>query len=812
MFKNTPKTFYMGGATPTDMTMINRGVFFMNGAEGGGSQYPAWNNMPSDWSDIRLDCPANSIALYAGHAADYSQYDNLGFMATCVGGYNVFIDGIQYGSTYASGAQCDITWSNTANTVQSLLAEGKCVQSGTPSPASPVSITCNNGVLKVDANGDIYSDGTTETFSDGTNTATAEMLLAVNSVTDTQEIISGSVTRNVGCIVLNGTENWETFGYWFRADLLDNNTFNNLICTHFEQGPATTPDRIMKTAGESYLHINYSGAETVEEFKTWLATQYSNGTPVIVLYALENPTTDTVTSQSLTGTVSLTQASLNNLRYTVNYKYSGDDIITPSILKAHKIWISPATAGNNITQFACRRVAASGTEQQGVLWAHYNLSNKIRMLGAFSSSSNYKNQQLVAFTAKNNRVFVDTSANSAFVSCSNLEYVPSFYGDGVSNYSFGATFDTCSKLKNVSLSNMKITEAYSMFNYCYDLESIENSNVIVEFGSSSTLNNMYRDCYKLNSLLPVAYNDKITNAANYITNASNLQDTIIDASGATNLTRIGTYGTSSRFMGGLKWLRVSSSAPFDNASSPQIDVSYTGMNRTALVQLFNDLPENVGYRVAGSPTINNGVVSNFGPANYIYTSKNIPYGNYSWEYFIKFTTGNNVNDLQVLCENYHDSSYYGLALFVRNSKILIRCGTSQQIFISPADVGNVLPNTTYCILASFNGIDFYDFKLGTSEEDLTTIYSTNSNYTAGNINYAVRFGARYDWQAYSNLNFFQGSIDISETYIKINNVYWFRGQPAMTKTLSCVGATGTNDLTGADKDIALNKGWSLTLS
>ena len=59
---------------------------------------------------------------------------------------------------------------------------------------------------------------------------------------------------------------------------------------------------------------------------------------------------------------------------------------------------------------------------------------------------------------------------------------------------------------------------------------------------------------------------------------------------------------------------------------------------------------------------------------------------------------------------------------------------------------------------------------------------------------------------------FNGSIDLNNTYIKINNVYWFRGQPAMTKTLSCVGTTGTEDLTQEDKDIALNKGWSLTLS
>ena len=57
--------------------------------------------MPADWSDIRKDCPANSIALYAGVKSDYSAYDNLGFTATCTGGYNVFIDGVQYGTTYA---------------------------------------------------------------------------------------------------------------------------------------------------------------------------------------------------------------------------------------------------------------------------------------------------------------------------------------------------------------------------------------------------------------------------------------------------------------------------------------------------------------------------------------------------------------------------------------------------------------------------------------------------------------------------------------------------------------------------------------
>ena len=68
------------------------------------------------WPDIRPAARPNAIVLLAGVASDYSAYDNLGFAATCEGGYNVFIDGVQYGDTYASGAQCSITWSQYSAT------------------------------------------------------------------------------------------------------------------------------------------------------------------------------------------------------------------------------------------------------------------------------------------------------------------------------------------------------------------------------------------------------------------------------------------------------------------------------------------------------------------------------------------------------------------------------------------------------------------------------------------------------------------------------------------------------------------------
>ena len=68
------------------------------------------------WPDIRPAARPKAIVLLAGVKADYSAYNNLGFVATCEGGYNVFIDGKQYGETYASGAQCSITWSQYSAT------------------------------------------------------------------------------------------------------------------------------------------------------------------------------------------------------------------------------------------------------------------------------------------------------------------------------------------------------------------------------------------------------------------------------------------------------------------------------------------------------------------------------------------------------------------------------------------------------------------------------------------------------------------------------------------------------------------------
>lgn len=530
-------------------------------------------NKPADWSDIRKDCPANSIALYAGHTADYSQYDNLGFTATCEGGYKVFIDGTQYGTTYASGATCTITWSTSGIT-------------------------------------------------------------------------------------------------------------------------------------------------------------------------------------------------------------TGDDITTPSAMKAHKIWIQPATEGNNITAFHCTRVAASGLEQQGILWAHFNIDNQLGSIPAFGDETNrFRNTLLTSITAKNNKLRV-SNLYYAFYYCTSLEYTPEFILPSSFSYYLSGAFAQTS-ISKITLKDTSLITTRQSFQNCQNLKKITLKNV--------DLSGLKR-------------------ADNFIKNAKSLEDTILDVSNATGLTVIGCYGTSQYFMSGFKGLRVSNEAPFNNATPPQINVSYTGMDRSALVQLFNDLPYNVGYTVVGSPTIQDGVVSGFSTSDYVKASS-LPDFSGDCEIVIPF----NVADLS--------STQYLMSWLVSGFSCGIMITTQGKINIYFSRSGD--SSTTLSIAGNHTYSTNTNNKMKLVKEGNTlSLYywdngwvfdKSSTNENAGIITVAsyFRIGVSSNYNSKYPLN---GSIDLNETYIKVNDVYWFRGQPTMTKTLSCVGATGTADLTAEDKDIALNKGWSITIS
>lgn len=167
-------------------------------------------------------------------------------------------------------------------------------------------------------------------------TAIAEMLLKVGDYQDVQSILDGVVTRNVGVKVMTGDETFQsgTNGWISENTITDNlNAVYTPICTHFA-GTDTTPVANSNTVRVYYTSQNvprvYFGVDKTiytsdTVFKQYLAQQYAAGTPVIIVYPLATPTTESVAGQTLQvtdgdNTLEITQASLNNLELESKYK------------------------------------------------------------------------------------------------------------------------------------------------------------------------------------------------------------------------------------------------------------------------------------------------------------------------------------------------------------------------------------------------------------------------------------------------------------------------------------------------------------
>lgn len=188
-----------------------------------------------------------------------------------------------------------------------------------------------------------FYDRVSETFKTNTNiaagnlvnTATAEMLLSLGDYTDEQEIISGVVTRKLGIKVLDGTENWNSggggTGVWANFQSITGVAFatTNAFCSHSVYGGANI-SIVDMNQNEFCLYDNGNIAfkntysTSTNDWKNWLATQYAAGTPVIIVYPLAEPTTDTVTGQPMNTTagdniLEITQASLDGLELECRY-------------------------------------------------------------------------------------------------------------------------------------------------------------------------------------------------------------------------------------------------------------------------------------------------------------------------------------------------------------------------------------------------------------------------------------------------------------------------------------------------------------
>lgn len=222
-----------------------------------------------------------------------------------------------------------------AYSVQSQVGQ-LTVISGT-SPANTTYLSLGFSISHRDIDTCQLEQGSTATeyqpYYDG-GTATAEMLLKVGDYQDEQEILSGAVTRNVGVKVLDGTEDWTRTDVRTKLVLADSATGSanwQPYCTHYQGflGSASIgsmPDNSCKiNVNTNELLIKDTTHNTdLATWTQWLADQATAGTPVIVIYPLATPTTESVAGQTLQvedgdNTLEITQASLSGLELEAEY-------------------------------------------------------------------------------------------------------------------------------------------------------------------------------------------------------------------------------------------------------------------------------------------------------------------------------------------------------------------------------------------------------------------------------------------------------------------------------------------------------------
>lgn len=144
------------------------------------------------------------------------------------------------------------------------------------------------------------------------------MLLSVGAYADEAEIISGLLTHKVGIYVFTGEEAFTkgTAFYTTNVKFLPSALENIApFCTHFRgikpletrvaDSLTVTVNGVQSGAlnpswqGCVYFYADHSLYETANDFKAWLASEYANGTPVIVLYPLADETTEQTTAHNL---------------------------------------------------------------------------------------------------------------------------------------------------------------------------------------------------------------------------------------------------------------------------------------------------------------------------------------------------------------------------------------------------------------------------------------------------------------------------------------------------------------------------------
>ena len=205
---------------------------------------------------------------------------------------------------------------------------------------------------------------------------------------------------------------------------------------------------------------------------------------------------------------------------------------------------------------------------------------KIRIYGATSNITRFQMQKVPNY---NNTQYCGLLW-AVFGTQNITTYANTFYQSGIE----------CRMLQSCVIPSFQsVTSCYQMFYNCYALSSI---TLPTSWGSVTSCSSMFAYCYALRILNNIEYLGSTTANSDFTDILRDCEALIGTITISSLLSKIGIYGSSGKILK-LTGIRLTNSSSTFTSSSPQVNVSYTSLNATALNQLFNDLPALTGKTI-----------------------------------------------------------------------------------------------------------------------------------------------------------------------------------------------------------------------
>lgn len=240
----------------------------------------------------------------------------------------------------------------------------------------------------------------------------------------------------------------------------------------------------------------------------------------------------------------------------------------------------------------------------------------------------------------------------------------------------------------------------------------------------------------------------------------------------------------------------------------------------SLRNIINMLPENVGYTIVGNPTIENGIASDFSLDDYLKVSEVFAPGNNPWIQQVKFKLAYPGSVVRMAITNETKGDYRAPKMEMSTTS---STSLTIQVRIAGASGSWSILSANYPVTCDYNKWSYlwYEFT-GTQyvikfkqqgDASYTSVATKNStdviyqDPASTGISLGADISSGSQWVSY-----FDGQIDLKETFFSINNKVWFDGTEKLNEVVDLSACVNKGELTSADLQTIIDKGYTLILN